>query len=96
MSRKHEDDKVIIFERAGLLFCFNFHPTKSFASYRVGVWNGGKYKIILDSDAATFGGHCRVAHDTDYFSEAKPYDHRQNSLLLYLPSRVALVLAKAD
>jgi len=29
ISLKHEGDKVIVFERAGLLFVFNFHATVS-------------------------------------------------------------------
>jgi 1,4-alpha-glucan branching enzyme len=29
ISLKHEGDKVIVFERAGLLFIFNFHTTVS-------------------------------------------------------------------
>ena len=43
MSRKHEDDKVIVFERAEVLFAFNFHPTKSFTDYKIGVEKPGKY-----------------------------------------------------
>lgn len=34
---KHADDKIICFERAGLVFIFNLHPSKSFADYKVGV-----------------------------------------------------------
>ncbi|KAI5297169.1 alpha-1,4-glucan branching enzyme, partial [Ascosphaera atra] len=34
VSRKHEGDKVVVFERAGLLFIFNFHPTESFPDYK--------------------------------------------------------------
>ncbi len=37
VSCKHEDDKVIVFERAGLVFAFNFHTSKSFTDYRVGL-----------------------------------------------------------
>jgi len=37
VSRKHEDDKLIAFERAGLLFVFNLHPTKSFTDYPIGT-----------------------------------------------------------
>lgn len=36
VSWKHEGDKVIAFERGGVLFVFNFHPTQSFTDYRVG------------------------------------------------------------
>ena len=30
VSLKHESDRVIAFERAGLIFIFNLHPTKSY------------------------------------------------------------------
>lgn len=36
VSRKHEGDKIIAFERAGLVFVFNFHPDRSFTDYRIG------------------------------------------------------------
>ena len=35
VSWKHEEDKVIVFERAGLVFVFNFHTNKSFSDYKV-------------------------------------------------------------
>ncbi|THH13796.1 hypothetical protein EW146_g6463 [Bondarzewia mesenterica] len=50
VSLKHEVDKVIVFERAGLLFVFNFHPTQSFTDYRVGIEEPGEYRIVLSSD----------------------------------------------
>lgn len=45
ISRRHEGDKVVVFERGehGLLFIFNFHTSKSFADYRIGVGRCGKY-----------------------------------------------------
>ena len=43
MSLKHEGDKLIVFEKAGLVFVFNFHPTKSFTDYRIGVNVPGWY-----------------------------------------------------
>ena len=42
VSRKHEGDKVVVFERNSVLFLFNFHPTLSFADYKVGVDTPGK------------------------------------------------------
>ena len=50
MSRKDEGDKVIVFERAGLLFIFNFHPTRSYTDYRVGVEKPGKYPSLILAD----------------------------------------------
>jgi 1,4-alpha-glucan branching enzyme len=65
---KHEDDKIIAFERASLIWVFNFHTTKSFTDYPVGVSRPGKYKIVLDSDAGMFGGFDRITKHTDYFT----------------------------
>lgn len=43
VSAKHEEDKVIVFERANVLFIFNFHPSQSFQDYRVAVEAPGRY-----------------------------------------------------
>ena len=43
MVFQHEEDKVIVFEKASLVFVFNFHPTKSFTDYRVGAPESGVY-----------------------------------------------------
>jgi len=93
VSWKHEEDKVIVFERAGCVFIFNFHGTKSFPDYKIGVEQPGKYKIVLDSDEEQFGGHKRLDHNVDYFTFPEGYCGRRNSMMVYIPSRVALVLA---
>lgn len=46
MTEKHESNKVIAFERADLLFIFNFHPHESYVDYRVGVEVPGKYPFL--------------------------------------------------
>lgn len=96
VSEKHEDNKVIAFERAGVLFVFNFHHEKSFPDYRVGVDLPGKYKIVLDSDEGKYGGHGRLDHSTEFFTESQEQNNRNNSLLVYIPSRTAIVLARDD
>nr|XP_044606510.1 1,4-alpha-glucan-branching enzyme [Equus asinus] len=96
VSEKHEGNKVIAFERAALLFIFNFHPSKSYTNYRVGTTLPGKFKIVLDSDAAEYGGHQRLDHNTDFFSEPYEHNERPSSLLVYIPSRVALILQNVD
>ena len=51
VSRKHEGDKVIVFERAGVVFVFNFHPSKSYTDYKIGVQVDGKYpRKMIDAD----------------------------------------------
>jgi len=94
VSWKHESDKVVAFERAGVLFIINFHPNKSFPDYRIGIETAGVYKIVLNSDDPQFGGHSLLDANTEYFTEPYSYAGRSNSLLVYIPSRVGIVLAK--
>lgn len=96
ISTKHEGDKIIVFERAGCVFIFNFHPSKSYSDYKIGVGVNGKYKIVLDSDSEEFGGHKLIDHNTDFFTSNDGYNNRRYSLMVYIPSRVAIVLAKFD
>ena len=94
VSTKHQDDKVVVFERCGLVFVFNFRGDKSFADYRIGVHNPGVYKVVLNSDDSAFGGHNRVDSSTEYFTFPEGFNGRSNSLLVYVPTRTALVFAK--
>jgi len=94
VSWKHEDDKVIVFERGGLVFAFNFHPTKSFTDYRVGTNEVGSYKVVLNSDEERYGGYERIDTSLSYNAESYGYAGRQFSFQIYLPSRVALVFGK--
>jgi len=96
ISRKDQGDKVIVFERAGVVFCFNFNPTKSFTDYKIGVHEPGKYKMVLDTDAEDFGGHKRLDHSTEFHTFPEPWDNRANHLYVYMPSRVGFALAKCD
>ncbi|ORY00939.1 glycogen branching enzyme [Basidiobolus meristosporus CBS 931.73] len=92
VSHKHEEDKVIVFERAGLLWIFNFHPNKSFSDYKIGTAWAGKYNIILNSDSPLFGGHDRINPDQKFFSNPQEWYGRPNYIQVYIPSRTALVL----
>lgn len=93
VSLKHEVDKVIAFERNGLLFVFNFHPTNSFTDYRIGVDQAGIYKIVLNSDRKEFGGHNRIDENSRFFTTDLEWNNRRNFIQIYLPSRVAMVFA---
>lgn len=94
VSRKDKGDMVLSFERGGLFFVFNFHPTKSYTDYRLGIMNPGTYRIVLDSDAKEFGGHCRQDPSVTHTSENYSADGHYHSLMLYLPNRTAIVLEK--
>jgi 1,4-alpha-glucan branching enzyme len=89
-----------------LLWIFNFHPTNSYTDYRVGVEIPGQYQIVLDSDSKGFEGQGRIDSNGKYFTTDFRWNNRANflqgcssiltllNLLVYIPSRVALVLAK--
>lgn len=94
ISLKNESDKVIVFERGGLVFIFNFHPSSSFEGYRIGIDNGGTYKIVLNSDAKEYGGFGRIDESTRFFTTPMEWNGRKNWAHIYLPSRTALVLAQ--
>jgi len=100
LLHEHNDNKVIAFERAGLVFVFNFHPTVSHFGYRIFA-PPGKYRVILDSDSPKFGGHGRLTPEQEHATIVEEETGR-NTLSLYLPTRTALVLelqhrsAKAD
>ncbi|KIW44222.1 1,4-alpha-glucan-branching enzyme [Exophiala oligosperma] len=93
ISLKNETDKVLVFERAGLLWIFNFHPTMSYTDYRVGVEVPGVYRIVLDTDDPQFGGLGRNAKETRFFTTDMPWNNRKNFTQVYIPTRTALVLA---
>jgi len=35
-----------VYERAGVVFAFNFHPTQSFTDYKIGVDDAGVYPCV--------------------------------------------------
>ncbi|XP_023937263.1 1,4-alpha-glucan-branching enzyme [Bicyclus anynana] len=97
VSCKHDGDKLIAFERAGLLFVFNFHPSQSFTDYRVGVNVPGKYQAVLCTDSKKYGGFGRVEPDTEvHHTQNMPWSDRNDSLQIYIPCRSAIVYARSE
>jgi 1,4-alpha-glucan branching enzyme len=89
---EHEENQLLGFERAGLVFLFSFNPARSFTDYPVDL-HPGEYNLILDSDAKAFGGHGRIEPQQAYFTRPMPLPDgamRQRATV-YLPTRTALV-----
>lgn len=82
----HNDDQILAVERAGLIFVFNFNPTRSFPGYLINAPKNGAYKIILHSDSDAHGGHRRI--DPSVIAHV----NAEQQLPLYLPSRTCMVL----
>lgn len=68
------------FERAELLFVFNFHPTQSFPDYRIGVEVPGEYRVVLDTDFEKYGGFYRVDSNVPHFTYPEEFAGRRNSI----------------
>lgn len=90
-----EENQVLAFTRADLLFVFNFNPERSFVHYGVKT-SPGKYRVVLDTDSKAFGGFGRIDDSLLYFTKSlgKLATGSENVLELYLPNRVGLVFQK--
>ncbi|MDX9818471.1 MAG: alpha amylase C-terminal domain-containing protein [Desulfococcus multivorans] len=85
-----EGSRVLAFLRAGKVFAFNFHPTRSHTDYWIPAAPGA-YRVALDTDREGYGGLARQDPGMIHYTLTDRI-HR-HFLSLYLPSRTALVLA---
>lgn len=66
-------NQTICFEKGGLIFVFNFHPTHSVPDYRFWVPQHGKYRLVMTSDQSEFGGHERIDLSVEFFTDAQQF-----------------------
>ena len=85
----HEADKVLAFERGGLVFVFNFSPTNGYTDYAIPVSRGEDYIVLFTGDDGRYGGFDRIAHGAH--SAFLP-GSIGNYIRLYLPARTCMVL----
>ena len=90
----HQDDKVLVFERGPVTLAFNFHPSKSFTGYFIPVSRPGKYKVVLSTDEARFGGQDRIDENIVY--DTVTLGDGRTGFLIYMPSRTAFAVKKID
>lgn len=83
-------NKTIIFEKCGLLFVFNFHPSNSIPDYAFRIPLPGDYKLVLNSDSLAFGGHGRVDETAIHTSIFNP-EENSHTLKIYNINRTAQV-----
>lgn len=94
IRKTHEDihRQILAYCRQNMLFIFNFNPSMPVVDYEIFV-DGGTYKLILNSDAAVFGGFSHIAAEQTYYTVLNKTEQRL-SIKVYLPPRTAIVLAK--
>jgi 1,4-alpha-glucan branching enzyme len=84
-----QGQKIIVAERANLIFVFNFSVGNSLFGHSIPVPSAGLRRLVLDTDAAATGGHARVDPAADYPVGA------EQIMKIYTPSRSGLVFAPA-
>lgn len=94
LLHEHNTDKTLAMSRCRLIFAFNFHPDRSYTEYGFSA-PPGKYRMILNTDDATYAGHRRLKKNQVHFTLHDDHSGR-NLLHLYLPSRTAIVLVRED
>jgi 1,4-alpha-glucan branching enzyme len=82
--------KVLAYTRGNLIFVFCFHPSDSFEGLAIPVPSVGDYQLVLHSDAPDFGGFDRLDSALIYTTNT------DQELLLYVPSRVGMVLGRVS
>ncbi len=87
--RVHNDDKLLVYKKGNGIFAFNFHAVNSYESCWIPVPRKGKYRVIMSSDDTCYGGMGRIGHQT---YETITDENGKPGILLYLPSRTAVVL----
>lgn len=89
----NKSDQVLAFERGGYVFVFNFNPVRSFTDY--GIPTGpGKFGIVLNTDNPAYGGNGNVDEKLTYLARGNLKQAAMSYLLVYIPSRSALVFKR--
>ncbi len=86
-----EQGQVLVYERDGLVFIANFSPTSYYTDFRVETGRAGKYRAILSTDEARFGGFDRISMDYVYKTDKKDGKH---GFSIYIPARTAVCLKR--
>lgn len=91
----HEEQQILAYRRAGMLFVFNFNPVQSYTDYGIPV-DAGRYRIVLNTDHPDFGGQGRIDEQLIYPTEPEHSGSMvtRNILRLYLPARTGLVFSR--
>jgi 1,4-alpha-glucan branching enzyme len=90
----NQPDQILAFERGEYVFVFNFNPNRSYTDY--GIQTGpGKFSIVLNSDNPKYGGDGNVDEKLTYRARGQTRQPGSVYLLLYIPSRSALVFKRS-
>lgn len=86
-----ETNNLLVFERADLVFVFNFHPTNSLFDYKIQTHKTGPFELIFNSDAPYFGGFDRIRESQPHVAKIEDGIKKMG---IYSPNRSAQVYQK--
>ena len=84
------EKKTLVYKKGSLVFAFNFHPVNSYEGLFLPMPEKGEYEVQMSTDDYCYGGHGRIWHQR-YCTVEKD---GKVGIMLYLPSRTAVVLKK--
>ena len=84
------EKKTLVYKKGSLVFAYNFHPVDSYDGLFLPMPEKGEYDVVMSTDDYCYGGHGRIWHQR-YSTVEKD---GKTGILLYLPSRTAVVLKK--
>ena len=87
----HNGDNVLVYQKGGATFAYNFDPCRSYDGYFIPMAEPGEYQVVMSTDDYCYGGHGRIAHMT---YTAQTYADGRIGFQIYLPSRTAVMLRK--
>jgi 1,4-alpha-glucan branching enzyme len=79
-----ESNNILVFEKANLVFVFNFHPNNSPFSYTIQTHKAGPYELIFNSDQSNFGGFDRIQGNNNYIAKI---EDDLSKMKIYSPNR---------
>ena len=88
-----QNDHMLAFERAGLVFVFNFDPVRPHMDYAIPVSRGCDHEVLFTTDDACYGGFDNIGHGP--YSAYIP-GMSSPTLMLGLPPRTAMVLRPVE
>jgi 1,4-alpha-glucan branching enzyme len=87
---QNQQQQILIFNRNGAIFVFNFSPTQSYTDYEVYAPEG-IYNMVLNSDSIQNGGFGNIDETIQYKTFLKD---GTTKIRLYIPARTCFVLKK--
>lgn len=85
---------IIAYRKKDCVFIFNFHPNNSYAEFELPIHEKGSFQVVLDTDENRFGGQARISHSTVYETGTLSAFADFSGIVIYSPSRTAIVLKK--